>query len=91
MLRELGIAAAQPFEDHRCVFLLFVAIVFEDGAQVGMFGGPGPLIVPVHGLEFFHQRHDGPVLVDDLRPELVGVFVQRFARHASTLQYSGEH
>ena len=91
MLREFGIAAAQPFQHHRRVLLLLVAIVLEDGAQIGIACRLGALVVPVDGLELFHQGNDGAVLVDNFRPELVGVFVQHFTRHTSALQYSGEH
>ena len=91
MLRQGGIAAAQPFQRHRRVLLLLVAIVLEDGAQLGIAGRLGALVVPVDGLQLLHQRDDGAVLVDDLGPELAGVFVQRFTRHAVALQPSGEH
>src|SRR5688572_4615146 len=30
---ESRIVTAQPFENHRCVFLLFVSTVLEDGSQ----------------------------------------------------------
>ncbi len=91
MLGEFRIAAAQPFKRHRGMLLLLVSIVLEDGAQLGIARRLGALVVPVDSLELFHQGNDGAVLVDDLRPELVGVFVQQFTRHASALQYSGEH
>ena len=91
MLRQGRIAAAQPFQRHRRVLLLLVAIVLEDGAQLGIARRLGALVVPVDGLELLHQRDDGAVLVDDFRAELAGVFVQRFTRHAVALHRAGEH
>ena len=91
MLGKLGIVAAQPLQRHRGVFLLLVAIVLENGAQFGIAGGLGALVVPVDRLQFLHQRDDGAMLVDDRRAELVGVFMQDFARHPFALQRSGEH
>ena len=75
MLRQSRIAAAQPFQRHRRVLLLLVAIVLEDGAQLGIAGRLGALVVPVDGLQLLHQRDDGAVLVDDFRAELAGVFM----------------
>src|SRR5882757_2332224 len=61
---ELGIAAAQPFQHHGGVLLLLVAIVLEDGPQLGIGRGLGALVVPVDGLQLLHQGDDGAVLVD---------------------------
>ncbi len=76
MLVELGIAAPQPFQRHRRVFLFLVAIVFEDGAQFGVGGGLGALVVPVDGLRFFHEGNDRAMAIYDLGAEFGRVFVQ---------------
>ena len=91
MLRQGWIVAAEPFQRHGRVLLFLVAVVLEDGAQLGIARGLGALIVPVDRLELFHQRDDRAMLVDDFRPEFAGVFVQRFTRHVLSLQPSGEH
>ena len=81
MLVQLGIVAAQPLQHHHRMLFLLVAIMLEDGAQFGIAGGLGALVVPVDGLEFLHQRDNGAVMVDDLRSQLFGIFMQRFTRH----------
>jgi hypothetical protein len=47
MLVELGIAAAQPFQHHRRVLFLFVAVMREDGRKLGIgsLRGTGSLVV----------------------------------------------
>src|SRR3954451_2576663 len=39
VLVQLGVATAEPFQRHRRVLLLLVAVVGEDGAQLGVVGG----------------------------------------------------
>ena len=51
-------------------------IVLEDGAQLGILGRLGALVVPVDGLQLLHQRNDGAMLVDDIGSQLGGIFVQ---------------
>ena len=72
VLRQLGIAAAKPFQRHRRVLLLLVAIVLEDGAQIGIACGLGALVVPVDGLQLFHQGHDGAMGIDRLGADHLG-------------------
>ena len=88
MLVELGIVAAQPLQRHRRVLLLLVAIVLEDGAQFGIVGRLGALVVPVDGLKFLHQRDDGAMTVDDLGSQLAGILVQHVTRHMPSLRPS---
>ena len=59
-----------------------VAIMFEDLLEVGIAAGFGALVVPVDGLELFHQRDDGAVQVEGFRGQVF--FVQAFARHGGS-------
>src|SRR5690606_41827328 len=48
---EHGVAAPQPLEDHRGVFLLLVAIVREHGLEVCLVVCVGSLSAPSYGVE----------------------------------------
>src|SRR5690606_21724446 len=84
LLGEGGIAAADPFEHHRRVLLLLVAVVDEDRAELRVFAGVGPLVVPVVRLQLLHERDDRPVHVPRLVRMLVGRLVVSDARHCAS-------
>jgi hypothetical protein len=81
MLVELGVMAAQPFEHHGGVLLFLVAVVRQDFLEFRVGGGVDALVVPIHRLQFLHQRGHGAVPVDGFRAQLAGAFVQGFASH----------
>ncbi len=64
---EHRVVAAEPLERHRRVLLLLVPVVAEHLGQLGIGGGRSPLVVPVDRLELLHDRHDGPMAIDDRR------------------------
>ena len=76
MLIHLGIVATYPFERHRGMLFFLVAIVLEDGAELGARGGLGALVVPVDGLQLLHDRGYGAMLVDRVGADLRGIFVE---------------
>ena len=76
MLIHLGIVATYPFERHRGMLFFLVAIVLEDGAELGARGGLGALVVPVDGLQLLHERNDGAMLVDGEGVQLGGILMQ---------------
>src|SRR4030067_2575736 len=51
LLVESRVAAANPLQHHRGVFLFLVTVVREDGAQLLVLAGIDPLVVPVHRSE----------------------------------------
>ncbi len=81
VLVELGVVAAEPLQRHRRVLLLLVAVVGEDGGELGVVGGVDALVVPVDRLQLLHDRHDRPMVVDRRRTELAVVLVQPFTGH----------
>ena len=62
-LVEHRVLAADPFQHHGRVFLLLIAIVRQDVAQIRVLAGIHPLVVPIHRLQFLHQGDDGAVHV----------------------------
>ena len=81
LLRQHGVVAADPFEDHGRVLLLLVAVVREDRLQLRVLAGIGALVVPVDRLEFLHQRDDRAVHVAGLVRQFLDGFVVADARH----------
>ena len=73
---EAPIVASQPFQHHRGVFLLFIAIVREQSLEFGIGGGIDALVVPVDGFQFFHERRRRAMTIDGFRTQFLGVFVQ---------------
>src|SRR5207248_8819192 len=60
---EDGILATDPFEEHRRVLLLLVAVVLEDRAQLAVLGRVDALAVPVDRLQLLDDAHDRAVHV----------------------------
>ena len=55
------------------MLFLLVAVMREDRGEFLVLAGVDALVVPVDGLQFLHQRYDGPVHV----PGLVGNLTNR--------------
>ena len=84
-MREGLVAAANPFQHHGRVFLLFVAIVSEDGLQLGILAGVDALVVPVDRLELFHQRNDRAMHVAGFVAQFLDRFVVALVGHGVLL------
>ena len=76
LLLEAGRLPAQPFQHHHGVLALLVAVVGEDGLQLGIAGGVDALVVPVDRLQLLLQRGEGAVAVLGLRRENCFIFVK---------------
>lgn len=61
--RESRILAPNPFEHHRRVFLLLVTVMLKNRLEFLVLASISALVVPVNGLQLFHQLYDGPVHV----------------------------
>ena len=60
---------------------LLVGVVQQDGLERLVVGVVGALLVPVDGLELFHEGHDGVVHVQGLGAETVARDMEFGGRH----------
>jgi hypothetical protein len=71
-----------PLEHHHGVLDLFILVVDEHGAEVGVGAGLGALLIPVDRLELLFERDDRAMqILRGLRQKL-GRLVEIFASHA---------
>ena len=84
-LVDLGIVAPQPLQRHGEVLLLLVAVVGQHRGQLGVVADRHPLVVPVDGLELFHDRDDGAVTVDHVGGQPLFVQLEASGTHRCRL------
>src|SRR5579859_7988437 len=82
---EALVLAAYPFQHHGGVLHLLVPVVGEDAGQFLVLAGGDALVVPVHRLQLFHQRHHSAVEVAYLVAQLLDGLVVTLAGHAHLL------
>ena len=78
---EVELLSANPFQHHRRVLFLFVAVVSQDGLELCVRARIDALVVPIHGFELLHQRRDRTVHVERGAGEQLPRFVKAFACH----------
>jgi hypothetical protein len=67
------------------VLQFLVRVVQQDRLELGVVGVVGALIVPIDGLELFHQRRDGVVHLLGMVAQLLDGDMKANARHAGLL------
>src|SRR5579859_6372284 len=80
---EALVLAAYPLQHHGRVFDLLVPVMGEDGFQFLVLASGDPLVVPVHRLQFLHQRHHRAVEIAHLVRHLLDGLVVTLARHGT--------
>ena len=78
---EAGAVPAEPLQVHHGVLDLLVAVVDEDGAQLGVGAGLGALLVPVDRLELLDERDEAAVELLGAPGEPLDRFVVTLAAH----------
>ena len=86
LLIETRVAAPDPLEHHRGMFFFLVAVVREDRGEFLVPANVDALVVPVHGLQFFHQRNDRAVHVARLFAQFFYGLVVTLVSHLHLLR-----
>src|SRR5215469_379838 len=82
---EALVLAAYPLEHHGGVLDLLVPVMSEDLGQLLVLAGGHPLVVPVHGLQFLHERDHGAVEIAHLVVQFLDGLVITLAGHGRLL------